>query len=741
MADCCDWSKIFGREMNGHHDSFRDCNHCDANDNFDRDSNHTGGSTRHSNSDRVRYRDSTRYGTAPAIRDDTATDSGQTQYHASTRLIHTLRLHSRMSEIAVTLPDGSELSVPEGASVEDVAYEIGPGLGEDTVAGVIDGDLVDKATPVHDGAGIEIVTDQSDEYLDVLRHTAAHVFAQALQREYPEAKLAIGPSTDDGFYYDVHGVDLDEDDLADIETEMEEILESDYEMVREERSREEAFDAYEDNQFKREILNDEAAGEDPVSFYVQDDWEDLCQGPHVESTGDIGAVKLLQISNAYWRGEEENESLTRVYGTAFEKESDLEDFLERREEAKERDHRKIGNEMDLFSVPDHSPGCVHFHPDGMTVRRELEDYIREKNEELGYEEVWTPELNKAELWKPTGHYDAFKEEGEMFAWEQDETEYGLKPMNCANHAHIYGDERHSYRDLPLKFSEFGTVYRNEQSGELSGMLRVRGFTQDDGHAFVREDQLEDELLDHVRVIEDLYDTFGFDVEYVLETRGEGSIGSEEIWETATDALRNALETEELPYDVEEGEAAFYGPKIGVNAIDALGREWTIGTVQVDFNIPDRLDLGYVGEDNQEHRPVTIHRALLGSLERFMGVLIEHYKGNFPLWLAPEQIRILPISDDQIDYAEEIADELGEFRVEVEDRDMTIGRKIRAGHDDRVPYMIVVGSDEQEAGTISVRDRQEREVNDVEVGEFLDHLRTERDEKQGESYFVPKTQHQ
>ncbi|MEZ3144673.1 threonine--tRNA ligase [Halobaculum sp. MBLA0143] len=647
-----------------------------------------------------------------------------------------------MSDISVTLPDGSSLSVSEGASLEDVAYEIGPGLGDDTVAGKIDGELVDKATPVHDGAAVEIVTDQSDEYLDVLRHTAAHVFAQALQRLRPEAKLAIGPSTDDGFYYDVSGVDLDESDLEEIRAEMEEILAADYDLVREERSREAAFEAYDDNRFKREILDDEAAGEDPVSFYVQDGWEDLCQGPHVDSTGKIGAVELLQISTAYWRGDEDNETLTRVYGTAFESESDLEDFLERREEAKERDHRRIGSEMDLFSVPDHSPGCVHFHPAGMTIRRELEEYVREKNEELGYEEVWTPELNKAELWKPTGHYDAFKEEGEMFAWEQDDTEYGLKPMNCANHAHVYGDERHSYRDLPLRFAEFGTCYRNEQSGELSGMLRVRGFTQDDGHAFLREDQLEEELLAHVRVIEDLYETFGFDVEYVLETKGDDAIGSDDIWETATDALRNALETEDLDYEVEEGEAAFYGPKIGVNAIDALGRSWTIGTVQVDFNIPERLDLAYVGEDNEEHRPVTIHRALLGSFERFMGVLIEHFKGNFPTWLAPEQVRVLPISDDQLDYAESVAAELDDagFRVEVEDRDMTVGRKIRAGHDDRVPYMLIVGSDEADAETVSVRDRQEREANDVELSAFLDHLQTEREQKSTEPYFVPVQKH-
>ncbi|MEF8839662.1 MAG: threonine--tRNA ligase [Haloarculaceae archaeon] len=631
-------------------------------------------------------------------------------------------------QVVVTLPDGSELEVDRGATVEDVAYEIGPGLGEDTVAGVVDGDLVDKATPLESDADLEIVTDQSDEYLRCLRHTAAHVFAQALQRLYPEAKLAIGPPTDEGFYYDVANDDLDEDDLEEIEAEMAEIIEADYEMQRLTLDRETALRAYDDNPYKRDILETEAAGEDPVSVYEQDDWRDLCQGPHVDSTGEIGAVALLEISSAYWRGDEANEQLTRVYGTAFESESDLADYLERRREAEERDHRTIGREMDLFSVPDHSPGCVHFHPDGMAIRRELEEYVREQNADLGYEEVWTPELNKAELWKPTGHYDAFKEEGEMFAWVQDDTEYGLKPMNCANHAYIYGDDRRSYRDLPLKYSEFGTVYRNEQSGELSGMLRVRGLTQDDGHAFVRPDQLEPELTRTIGVIEEMYDTFDLEVLYKLETKGDNAIGSDEKWDNATEALGAALEAEGLDYDVEEGEAAFYGPKIGLDARDALGREWTIGTVQVDFNIPERLDLTYTGEDNEPHRPVTIHRALLGSFERFMGVLIEHFKGNFPLWLAPEQVRILPIAERQEDYAQEVAATLGDFRVEVETRDWTIGRKIAEAHEDRLPYMLIVGDDEVEAETVSVRDRQEREAGGVEVEAFRAHLEDEYADK-------------
>jgi len=635
-----------------------------------------------------------------------------------------------MSDVAVTLPDGSVLSVEAGSTVEDVAYEIGAGLGRDTVAGVVDGELVDRDTPIEEDVDLVIVTPQSEEYLRVLRHSAAHVFAQALQRLHPEAKLTIGPPTDRGFYYDVTGVDLDQADLEAIEEEMAEIVEADYDIERVERSREEAFEIYEDNPYKRDILETEAAGEDPVSFYVQDGWQDLCQGPHVDSTGEVEAFELLDISAAYWRGDESNDSLTRVYGTAFPSESELEEFLERREQAKERDHRKIGREMDLFSVPEHSPGCVHFHPNGMCIRRELEEYIRGMNDRLGYEEVWTPELNKAELWKPTGHYDNFTAQGEMFNWEQDDTEYGLKPMNCANHAYIYDRETHSYRDLPIRFSEFGTCYRNEQSGELSGMLRVRGFTQDDGHAFVRPDQIQGEIVDALAVIEDIYGDVDLDVKYVLETQGENAVGSDEIWAQATEALREALENEGLDYAVDEGEAAFYGPKIGINAVDAIGREWTVGTVQVDFNIPERLELTYVGEDNEEHQPVMLHRALLGSFERFMGVITEHFNGRFPLWLAPEQVRVLPVTDGNLDYAEEVRRDLENrgFRVTVEDRDQTVGRKIRGAHDDRVPYMLIVGDDEEEANTVSVRDRQERERKDVVPSAFYDHLERERDEK-------------
>ena len=645
-----------------------------------------------------------------------------------------------MSEsITVVLPDGSAMEVERGATVEDVAHEIGPGLGRDTVAGLVDGELVDKVTPLTEDCEIEIVTPDSDEYRQVLRHTGAHVFAQALQRLHPEAELAIGPPTDDGFYYDVANVDLDAADLDAIEAEMTEIVAADYALERVECSRAEAFETYDDNPYKRDILETEAAGEDPVSFYVQDGWRDLCEGPHAESTGEIGAITLLEQSAAYWRGDEENDQLTRVYGTAFESESELEAYLERREQAQERDHRKLGREMDLFSVPAHSPGCAHYHPNGMRVRRELEEYIREKNNDLGYEEVRTPELNKADLWKPTGHYEAFKQEGEMFAWEQDDTEYGLKPMNCANHAHIYSEGQYSYRDLPVRFSEFGTVYRNEQSGELSGLLRVRGLTQDDGHAFIRPDQITAEVTNTLEIIEEIYDLFDLEVLYKLETKGDDAVGGEDIWEQATRGLRDSLETLGLEYDVESGEAAFYGPKIGLNARDALGREWTIGTVQLDFNIPERLGLSYVGEDNRDHQPVMVHRALLGSFERFMGVIIEHFNGNFPPWLAPEQVRILPVSDDNLGYAKRLQNrELSAFRVTIEDRSWTVGKKIQAAHDDRVPYMLIVGDDEVENETVSVRDRFEEQLSGLPVEQFRDRLATEIDENRVEPGIVERS---
>ena len=628
-----------------------------------------------------------------------------------------------MSTVTVTLPDGSTLSMDEGSTVEDVAYEIGPGLGSDTVAGVVDGDLVDKHTPLTEDVELVIVTPQSDEYLDVLRHSAAHVFAQALQREFSEATLTIGPWTDDGFYYDVTGVDLDEDDLADIEDEAERIIEADYDIVREEVSREEAFERYEDNPFKQDILETEAADEDPVSFYQQDDFYDLCQGPHVESTGEIGGFALMEISASFWRGDEENETLTRVYGTAFPTEDGLEEYLEMRQRAQERDHRKIGQEMDLFSIDDTTgPGLPLYEPNGKKILNELSDYVGQLNRDAGYDEIETPHVFRTELWKKSGHYDNYVDD--MFLLEVNDEEYGLKPMNCPGHATIFDQKSWSYRDLPVRYFEDGKVYRKEQRGELSGLSRTWAFTIDDGHLFVRPDQIEQEVLATVDIILDTLDTFNLDYTVQFATRPEKSVGGDEIWQKAENQLESVLDEQEIDYVVEEGDGAFYGPKIDFAFEDALGRNWDGPTVQLDFNMPERFDLTYTGEDNEDHRPVMIHRALYGSYERFFMVLTEHYNGKFPPWLAPEQVPILPVSDDNIPYCKELQAELGDYRVEIEDRSWTVGKKIQVAHDDRVPYMLIIGDNEEEAGTISVRDRKEREEKDIPLEEFADHLETE-----------------
>jgi threonyl-tRNA synthetase len=639
-----------------------------------------------------------------------------------------------MSDIVVTLPDGSELQMEEGSTVEDVAYEIGPGLGKDTVAGAVDGDLVDKATPLSEDCELVIVTEQSDEYVDVLRHSAAHVFAQALQRLHPEAKLAIGPWTDEGFYYDISGVELDSEDLAAIEDEAHDIIEEDLAIERTEKSREEAFDIYEDNPYKQDILDTEAAGEDPISFYEQGEFFDLCKGPHVESTGEIGGFAVLETSAAYWRGDEENETLTRVYGTAFPTESELDQYLERREQAAKRDHRKLGRELDLFSIPDVTgPGLPLYHPNGKRILDELSTYVADLNLDAGYEPVETPHLFRTELWQKSGHYDNYVDD--MFLLDVNDEEYGLKPMNCPGHATIFDQHSWSYRDLPVRYFEDGKVYRKEQRGELSGLSRVWAFTIDDGHLFVRPDQIRAEVDTIMEMIFEVLETFDLDYSVALATRPEKSVGSDEIWERAESQLESVLEASEMDYRLEEGDGAFYGPKIDFAFEDALGREWDGPTVQLDFNMPERFDLEYVTKENERERPVMIHRALYGSYERFFMVLIEHFDGKFPFWLSPEQVRVLPVSDDNLGYAHRVANDLDDFRTEVEDRSWTVGRKIQQAHDDRVPYMIIVGGNEEEAGTISVRDRKEREEKDVSLESFCDHLRSEREEKRTDPDFL------
>ncbi|SIR58216.1 threonine--tRNA ligase [Natronorubrum thiooxidans] len=637
-------------------------------------------------------------------------------------------------QLVVVLPDGSELEVDAGSTVEDCAYEIGPGLGRDTVAGKLDGELVAKEAPVYDGVDLEIVTDQSDEYLRVMRHSASHCLAQAVERHYDDVDLAIGPPTDDGFYYDFDNLDIDEEDLDALEDEIEAIIEEDYEIEREDVSIEEAEDRLAGEPYKLELLEEFADENDEVSFYKQGEWEDLCAGPHVDSTGEIGVVELLEIAGAYWRGDEENTMQTRIYGTAFEDESDLEAYLERKQEAEKRDHRKIGNEMNLFSIQDVTgPGLPLYHPPGKTVLKELEDFVEDLNKDAGYDYVETPHVFKTDLWHRSGHYENYADD--MFIFDVGDDEFGLKPMNCPGHAAIFQDQSWSYRDLPIRYAENGKVYRKEQRGELSGLSRVWAFTIDDGHLFIRPDQIEREVEEIMDMITDVLETFDLEYEMALATRPEKSVGSDEIWEHAEEQLENVLEKRNLDYELEEGDGAFYGPKIDFAFEDAIGRSWDGPTVQLDFNMPERFDLSYVGEDNDEHEPVMIHRALYGSYERFFMMLIEHYEGRFPLWLAPEQLRVLPISDNNLGYAHQVANEFDEFRVEVDDRDSTLERKIRAAHDDRVPYQIIVGDNEQADGNISVRDRFEDQEYDVEIDAFKAHLEAERDEQRTEPDFL------
>lgn len=628
-----------------------------------------------------------------------------------------------MSSITVSLPDGSDVSVQEDETVVGVAYEIGEGLGDDCEAGYVNGELVGEEHKLEHGDELEIVTKDSKDYTKLIRHTSAHVLAQALKRIYDDVKLAIGPPTDDGFYYDIKGPNIQQSDLDHIEEEMRSIISEDLKIKREEVSRSEALEMYSENPFKKDILDNEA-DEEVVTLYEQGEFTDLCRGGHIESTGEIPAFKLLEVSGSYWRGDEDQETLTRIHGTAFRSEEKLENYMDKLQKAEERNHRVIGRKMDLFEIPDHSP-APQYLPKGMRIISEVKEYIRNKNSDLGYEEVWTPELNRTNLFEQSGHYDAFCTEGEMFFWSQDGSEYGLKPMNCANHASLFSKMVESYQDLPIRFSEFGTVYRHERSGSGSGLFRAKGFTQDDGHAFVRENQLESEVRDTLAAIDDvLNDKFGLEPEYKLETKPEDALGDDRVWDKATEALVNALKNEGLDYTVNEGEGAFYGPKIGADVSDLLDREWTLGTVQVDFNIPEQMGLEYVNEDNQATEPIMVHRALIGSYERFLAILIEDTDGVLPTWIAPTQVRVITVSEESEDYANEIEDSLSDFRTDIDNSDRTIEKKIRMAHEERVSYMVIVGENESESGTVSVRDAFENEVRDVNIQKFKDYLSDE-----------------
>lgn len=634
-----------------------------------------------------------------------------------------------MAKISVVLPDGSRMELPEGSRVCDLAEALSRRLAKDAVAGKVNGELVDLASVLEDGAQVEIVTIDSPEGLEILRHSTAHVMAQAVKRLYPNAKLAIGPAIDNGFYYDF---DVEEpfspEDLVEIEKEMQKIIDADLPISREEVSREEAI-ARLKNQgevYKVELI--EEFTDPTVSFYSQGEFTDLCRGPHLPSTGRIKAFKLMNVAGAYWRGDSARPMLQRIYGTAFPKKSQLEEYLQRLEEAAKRDHRKLGKELDLFSLHEVGPGFPFFHPKGMVLWRVLEDFWRKEHIKRGYQEIKTPIILNEQLWRQSGHWDHYKEN--MYFTKIDDQDYAIKPMNCPGAIILYKEKLRSYRDLPIRLAELGQVHRHELSGTLHGLMRVRTFTQDDAHLFMLPEQIQEEVIGVIDFIDYVYRQFGFNYHVELSTRPENSMGSDELWELAINSLREALERKGIDYKVNEGDGAFYGPKIDFHLEDSLGRTWQCATIQLDFQMPERFDLTYIGADGEKHRPVMVHRVIFGAMERFIGILIEHFAGAFPTWLSPVQVKVIPVGADFVQYAHQVTAKLREheLRVEVDDRDEKVGYKIRAAQLEKVPYMLVVGEREQEAGTVSVRHRSRKDLGNMSLDEFVSQITQEIKDK-------------
>ncbi len=627
---------------------------------------------------------------------------------------------------AVKLPDGRELLVEPGEKARNVAERIGKRLARDAVVAKLNGELIDLDAPLDGGGDFEVVTKDSDEGLEVLRHSTAHAMAQAILELYPGSKLTIGPPIENGFYYDIE-VDgrITDEDLSRIEEKMREVVERDLPIVREKISKAEAEELYRDNPYKWEIVCDLEDGD--ITLYRQGEFVDLCRGPHVPSTGKLGAFKLQNIAGAYWRGDEKNPMLTRIYGTAWPTEKELKAYLRRLEEARARDHRKIGKELDLFSISEEvGPGLILWHPKGAIVRVLIEDFSRKAHLENGYEWVFSPHIGRSGLWETSGHLDFYAEN--MYSpMDVEGEDYYAKPMNCPFHIQIYKNQMRSYRDLPLRYAEFGAVYRYERSGVLHGLTRVRGFTQDDAHIFCRPDQIEEEIGHALEFSLFILRALGLtDFTPYLATRPEKYVGEPEDWDRATEALLKAVEAHGVPYEVDEGGGAFYGPKIDLKVNDALGREWQLSTIQFDFNLPARFDMEYVGEDGRTHRPYMVHRALLGSMERFFGVLIEHYNGAFPTWLAHVQAVVIPVSDRNLEYAQKVRETLieGGLRVEVDDSPNSMQKKIRENARQKIPYLLVVGDTEAGEGTVNVRERGEKAQEAVEVGEFVRRMREE-----------------
>ena len=628
-------------------------------------------------------------------------------------------------QVIITMPDGEKRSIPKGMSLKELADQWDKDGDKDAVAAQVDGALLDLGRAVEKDATVSFISIHSKRGLEILRHSASHVMAQAVKELFPNVKLTFGPSTENGFYYDFdYDRTFTTQDLETIEKKMSDIVAKDEPFIRREVSKEEAIETFQGmgQTYKVEHLEELP---DHVSLYRQGSFLDLCEGPHVPSTGSIKAFRLLNVSGTYWRGDARNQVLQRIYGTAFPTQQALEEFLHMLEEARKRDHRKLGRELDLFSFSEEAgPGLVIYHPKGAMLRTILEDFEKKEHLKRGYQIVIGPHLLRLELWQQSGHFENYRDK--MYFTKVEDVEYGIKPMNCLAHMLIYKSQIRSYRDLPIRYFELGTVYRHEKSGELHGLLRVRGFTQDDAHILCQPDQLNEEICSIIEFVDDVMKIFGFEYEMELSTRPEKSIGSEEDWERATQALLQALKTKNLPYDVNEGEGAFYGPKIDVKLKDALHRRWQCATIQVDFALPERFDLTYVGSDGERHRPVMLHRVILGAMERFIGVLIEHYAGAFPVWLAPIQAVLMTVTDRQIPYAEGVYNQLIQkgVRVEKDFRNEKLGFKIREAQIQKTPYMLVAGDREVKEGTLAPRKRSGETLKSMTVEDFFKQIESE-----------------
>lgn len=635
-----------------------------------------------------------------------------------------------MDRIKIKFPDGSIKEYNKGITPFEIAQNISSRLAEEALGAKINGVVKDLSTKINEDAELSILTFDDKEGKEIYWHSTSHLMAHAVQSLFPEAKFGVGPAIDAGFYYDIDiNTALSDEDLIKIENKMLEIAKQKNPFIRKELSKKEAIEFFEkkgDN-YKLEILNELDDTKEIISIYEEGDFTDLCTGPHLPDTGKIKYIKLLNVSGSYWRGNEKNKQLQRIYGISFPKKKLLDDYLLFLEEAKKRDHRKLGKQLDLFSVHEEAgAGLIYWHPKGARVRNTIETFWRAEHIKNGYDLLYSPHMGKSWLWETSGHLSFYKEN--MYApMNIDDQNYYIKPMNCPFHIMIYKSKLRSYRELPLRWAELGTVYRYEKSGVLHGLLRVRGFTQDDAHIFCTHEQMESEIIEVVRFSIYMLKSFGFDdLKFYIATKPEDAIGEDSIWEKAVDSLKHALEKENLTYEIDEGGGAFYGPKIDIKIKDALNREWQLSTVQFDFNLPERFDMKYIGEDGKEHRPFMIHRALLGSIERFMGILIEHYAGAFPIWLSPIQVAVVPVSQNYLDYAKEVYMQLKalDIYVELDERNEKIGYKIRDWETQKVPYMLIVGEKEKASGTVSVRQHKFGDKGSLSVKEFIDLIQSE-----------------